>query len=157
MTEVAIRPGASRHGATTGGKNDPRSLVARHTTAWTTVGPRSDHGRTTVERCAYTPVTYPNVCGPHRANRGANINHAALYPSVWLYRGCFTHACIYVHAGSRAAPLRAQRASRLAPHAIRLTHRTILLSPFLFPFRYFFPSSSAFSTVSPESGSSAAC
>lgn len=47
---------------------------------------------------AYTPVTYPNVCGPHRANRGANINHAALHPSVRVYRGCFTHACIYVHA-----------------------------------------------------------
>ncbi|KYN43618.1 hypothetical protein ALC56_01880 [Trachymyrmex septentrionalis] len=29
--------------------------------------------------CAYTRVTYPNVCGPHRAMRGANINHGALY------------------------------------------------------------------------------
>lgn len=89
MTEVAIRPGASRHGATTG-----RTERSEERT--------SDFSGHTVEPCvrarAYTLVTYPNVCGPHRANRGANINHAALYPSVRLYRGCFTHACIYVHA-----------------------------------------------------------
>lgn len=75
MTEVAIRPGATRHGATTGRKNESE-----------------ENGRTVPP--VHTSDVSERTCGPHRANRGANINHAALYPRLLHAR---THAYIYIY------------------------------------------------------------
>lgn len=102
MTEVAIRPGATRHGATTGRKNESE-----------------ENGRTVPP--VHTSDVSERTCGPHRANRGANINHAALYPRLLHAR---MHIYIYIaHI-------------RIRVHAIATILFTFLPSFFQFSFFY---------------------
>lgn len=73
MTEASIRPGAGRRG---------KSTIER-----TNRVRKRDEGRRGTEEETYSrtehvytsDVSEPNICGPHRAKRGANINHGALY------------------------------------------------------------------------------
>lgn len=73
MTEVSIRPGAGRRG---------ESVIER-----TNRVRKRDEGKRGTEEETYSrtghvytsDVSEPNICGPHRAKRGANINHGALY------------------------------------------------------------------------------
>lgn len=109
MTEVAIRPGATRHGATTGRKNESE-----------------ENGRTVPP--VHTSDVSERTCGPHRANRGANINHAALYPRLLHAR---THAYIYIYIYIAHI--------RIRVHAIDTILFTLLSSFFQFSFSYFPP------------------
>lgn len=67
MTEVSIRPGTGRHSETTERTNEAQEeekggQTDREKERKSEEGVRSNaYGR------AYTRVTYPYVCGPHRA------------------------------------------------------------------------------------------